>query len=520
MAVNSETDADLVLATRNGDKQAFGRLVERYLPMARRFALRLLNNQEIVQDLAQEAMLQAYLSLDNLREADKFQRWLYGIVRNVCHNYLRSQKADFFSWEVIGDGNSTPSADGDPQDLIERHELSRLVQKAVRTLSTKNQIALWLFYDEQLSVTEIALRLNISVAAVKDRLYQSRKKLREQLEPIYTPTSIAHRLWVANNTVKSEVAQNERRSGMVKISVVHSFAVEETDHYIVYLTDIEGQRILPIWIGLFEGNQIAQSLQEGETGRPMTYHLMANLLNGLGAKLQEVRIEELKDNTFYAVIKAQNGNIVQELDARPSDAIALALHMQAPVFVSADLMAKVGQPLPEPWDEKKGPEELHRSLQRRSSKEWQRKIEESTDFTARGQQVWAQMEAEALRLHHNYIGTEHLLLALVQDQESTSAQVLRDLKVDPKQINEAVVRLVGQEAQSPPSQPIIVPRMVKVVEYSLEAKNQLGHPALGTGHFLLGLVREGHGMAITILRNFNVDPEQLRIKTIEALSTP
>jgi bifunctional DNase/RNase len=295
--------------------------------------------------------------------------------------------------------------------------------------------------------------------------------------------------------------------------------VEETDHYIVYLTDIEGRRILPIWVGLFEGHQIAQSLSEGETARPMTYHLMANLLNGLGAKVQEIRVEELKDNTFYAVIKAQNGDTVQELDARPSDAIALALHMEAPVFVSDTLMEKVAQPLPESWNEKAGPEELHRSLRRRGNKEWQRKIEESTAFTARGQHIWSQMEVEALRLNHNYIGTEHLLLALVSDQESTSAQVLQGLGVDPKQISEAVARLVGQGHQAPSSEPIIVPRMVKVVEYSLEAKNELAHPALGTGHFLLGLVREGQGMAITILRTFNVDPEQLRTKTLEALST-
>jgi bifunctional DNase/RNase len=390
---------------------------------------------------------------------------------------------------------------------------------------------LWLFYYEQLSITEIALRLNTSVAAVKDRLYQSRKKLREQLEPLYAPISITHRLPVASPIAKHEVkqgAKDERRSGMIKsgkaksgkikISVVHSFAVEETDHYIVYLTDIEGRRILPIWVGLYEGHQIAQSLQEGETARPMTYHLMANLLKGLGAEVQEVRIEELKDNTFYAVIKAQNGDMVQELDARPSDAIALALHMDSPVFVSDALMEKVAQSLPEPWDEKRGPEELHRSIQQRGSKEWQRKIEESTAFTTRGQQVWPQMEAEALRLNHNYIGTEHLLLALVSDQESTSVQVLRALGVDPKQISEAVMRLVGQGHQAPSTQPIIVPRMVKVVEYSLEAKNELAHPALGTGHFLLGLAREGQGMAITILRSFNVDPEQLRAKTLELLS--
>jgi ATP-dependent Clp protease ATP-binding subunit ClpC len=91
------------------------------------------------------------------------------------------------------------------------------------------------------------------------------------------------------------------------------------------------------------------------------------------------------------------------------------------------------------------------------------------------------------------------------------------LGVEPNQVIEAVERLVGHGQQAPSHPPIMVPRMVQVVEFGVEEKKLLAHPALGTGHLLLGLVREGQGMAITILRSLNIDPEQIRMKTLEMM---
>ena len=89
--MDQRTDSELVIAARLGDKAAFGHLVDRHLPMARRLAMRMIGNQEIAWELAQEAYIQAYLSLDKLREPASFLRWLHGIVRNVCRSHLRSQ---------------------------------------------------------------------------------------------------------------------------------------------------------------------------------------------------------------------------------------------------------------------------------------------------------------------------------------------------------------------------------------------------------------------------------------------
>jgi len=102
---------------------------------------------------------------------------------------------------------------------------------------------------------------------------------------------------------------------------------------IVILRDREGDRVLPIWVGVFEANAIALQIENISTPRPMTHDLLTNVLRDLGARVQRIVISDLKDNTFYALIYVEYGGEVVAIDARPSDAIALALRAQAPIFV-------------------------------------------------------------------------------------------------------------------------------------------------------------------------------------------
>jgi RNA polymerase sigma-70 factor (ECF subfamily) len=92
-----KSDSDLVALARAGDKAAFGRLIERYQTMVYHVALKTVRNEYLAQELAQEALLQAYLSLDRLRDAARFKNWPYGAALNVCKSYLRQQKMDFFT---------------------------------------------------------------------------------------------------------------------------------------------------------------------------------------------------------------------------------------------------------------------------------------------------------------------------------------------------------------------------------------------------------------------------------------
>ena len=107
---------------------------------------------------------------------------------------------------------------------------------------------------------------------------------------------------------------------------------------IIILRDADNQRALPIWVGPVEANAIALQIENVSPARPMTHDLLRNLLEELGATLTRVIIADLRDNTFYAYLELHRGGEVQFLDARPSDAIALAIRAKAPVFVDTRVL--------------------------------------------------------------------------------------------------------------------------------------------------------------------------------------
>jgi uncharacterized protein len=106
-----------------------------------------------------------------------------------------------------------------------------------------------------------------------------------------------------------------------------------TNMPIIILRDENGQRVLPIWVGVFEANAIALQIENVQTPRPMTHDLLKNILEDLEARVERVVVSALKENTFYAVIHLATGGGDVAIDARPSDAIALALRTRSPIFV-------------------------------------------------------------------------------------------------------------------------------------------------------------------------------------------
>ena len=134
-----------------------------------------------------------------------------------------------------------------------------------------------------------------------------------------------------------------------------------TNAPIVILKDVASDTVLPIWVGLYEANAIALEVEKSSTPRPMTHDLLKNLIQGLNAEVQRIVVTELRDDTFYAVIwMEQNGEAVT-LDARPSDAIALALRADCPIFVSEEVL-KVAKVIPNTADSASS-EELRRWLE-------------------------------------------------------------------------------------------------------------------------------------------------------------
>ena len=106
-----------------------------------------------------------------------------------------------------------------------------------------------------------------------------------------------------------------------------------TNMPIIILRDGEGGRILPIWVGVFEANAIALQMESVHTPRPMTHDLLKNIIDDLSAHVERIVVTDLKENTFYAVIHLRTDGRGVVVDARPSDAIALALRAGAPIYV-------------------------------------------------------------------------------------------------------------------------------------------------------------------------------------------
>lgn len=111
-----------------------------------------------------------------------------------------------------------------------------------------------------------------------------------------------------------------------------------TNMPIVILKDVKGTAVLPIWVGIYEANAIALEIEKVATPRPMTHDLIKNLLMGLDTRVSKVVVSDLREDTFYAVISLERDGQVITVDSRPSDALALALRVDCPIYVEEDVL--------------------------------------------------------------------------------------------------------------------------------------------------------------------------------------
>lgn len=136
--------------------------------------------------------------------------------------------------------------------------------------------------------------------------------------------------------------------------VVHGVTLDPVSQMpIVVLKAKDNEELLlPIWIGIFEADSIVRQLQNVEPPRPMTYELTKNIIENMGARLEKVVINDLRDSTYYAELHILHGNNLIVIDSRPSDAINLALRFDVPVFVEEEVLEKSKVPKPEEEEEK------------------------------------------------------------------------------------------------------------------------------------------------------------------------
>jgi bifunctional DNase/RNase len=139
----------------------------------------------------------------------------------------------------------------------------------------------------------------------------------------------------------------EKNSEFIDVQVqdVRAVPVAEPpgERRVVLLAEASGERLLPVWVGQYEGDAIAISLVQAEAPRPLTFAFAARLLEAAGGQLQQVRINRLAEETFYAEVVLDSTSGTRTIDARPSDAIALALATRAPIRVAAEVMDQAGR---------------------------------------------------------------------------------------------------------------------------------------------------------------------------------
>lgn len=145
--------------------------------------------------------------------------------------------------------------------------------------------------------------------------------------------------------------------------------------YVVVLEDIDKTKLVPIWIGINEGNAIALEIQHEKFPRPLTHDLMVSALNALQAKIEKVVISDLKDNSYYALIYIESGGKKFSIDARPSDSLALAVRVHCPIFIDEKVLQKcpaIERPITQEEIEK-----FKDSLKTMSPQEFFKKLEET-----------------------------------------------------------------------------------------------------------------------------------------------
>lgn len=126
---------------------------------------------------------------------------------------------------------------------------------------------------------------------------------------------------------------------MLKPAKIYSLIfIPPLAQYMVTLEEVDGTRLVPIWIGINEGNAIAMVLQGEKFHRPLTHDLLANILKDVGAKIEKIVISDLKENAYYALITIKQNSKTYEIDSRPSDAMALAVRVNCPIFIDEKVL--------------------------------------------------------------------------------------------------------------------------------------------------------------------------------------
>ena len=217
------------------------------------------------------------------------------------------------------------------------------------------------------------------------------------------------------------------------------------------------------------------------------------------------------EETFYATITLNLIDKQMQYDSYAIDAIALAAQMKAPIFVEEDIVERA-----------KGIREAELAKQAallfiKLTPQPRSDINRFDNFTRQAREVMNLAQEEAQRFQHNYIGTEHLLLSLVRG-EGVAIKVLLNLGIEQNKVRSAVEFIIGRGDRIALGEIGLTPRAKKVFDLAVDEARRLDHHYIGTEHILLGLVREGEGIAAGVLESLGVNLEKVRTRVIQIFS--
>ena len=509
MAAANATDGQLVRAACAGQAASVSALIDRHWPTVHKLLARAIGNWTEAEDLAQETMLQAVTRLSELREPERFRPWLYTIALNRARLWWRRAPARRFTQSLdtllvekpvtverhlTGDGASAEAA-------WEANDLARAIGRAISALPQEQHRAIVAHYVEGLKYDEIATVLAVPASTVRGRLYHARGRLRRELAQL---TSEGYAEFDRPPYAPSG-RERPRRLAMTYVEMVVDsirMDIHGTSQKVV-LKEPDSDRTLPIIIGRAEAEAIALTLPGPAIPRPMSHDLMLSLVTAFGASIQEVRVTKLEQETFFAAVVITRDGQTREIDARPSDAIALALRAQVPIYVhtavreQAKALACWMDPDPPAWPPRTDfevPETWVEPLvwpplpdwvaleTRQRLAAWAGRLTVTTVLLVQNARLWA------LTYGTGAVALPHVLMATLSMQ-GNAARIGRELVSDSdKGWREAIARMLVKSDQPSREDTVWTRETVQLVERAVGAAERLESKYLGTEHILLALV--------------------------------
>jgi RNA polymerase sigma-70 factor, ECF subfamily len=335
--IDGRDDGELVAAVLAGQREAFGPLLARWQASVLRLCRRLLGPGPQAEDVAQEAAVAAFLGLPRLADPARFGAWLQAIAANRARMALRRRRLltlDGLPPDAangLGGGESDPT----PEEAWAARETHEAILAALRELPPATREAVIGFYLQGYSYQELAELLGTPLSTVRGRLYHGRRQLRRTLRPL------AEEVLTRAPTRREEHWMDI--PALIDVDVAFVGRLAFSTDCVVMLQERGGPRRLALEaVDAVTGEAVERLLGDDQPLAPTTHDLLPRLVVALDGRVEQVTIRRLVGEALYADITLERDGERREVEARPGDAVTLALLASAPIRVAAAVMDEAG----------------------------------------------------------------------------------------------------------------------------------------------------------------------------------